>query len=112
MRRRTWLLLPWLGIVLGGGLLLSMSACDQTASRASAATEHFGPKEAEVTQEGDWKAVHLTASKFQWQFRDDQEPVEVKVANGRPQLVIPRPIHDPTATVVVVEIEGDTVTVR
>jgi alpha-L-fucosidase len=42
----------------------------------------------------------------------DKEPVEVKVENGRPQLVIPRPIHDPTATVIVVEIEGDTVTVR
>jgi alpha-L-fucosidase len=42
----------------------------------------------------------------------DKEPVEVKVENGRPQLVIPRPIHDPTATVVVVEIEGDTVAVR
>ena len=39
----------------------------------------------------------------------DEEPVEVKVENGRPQLVIPRPIWDPTATVVVVEIEGDKV---
>jgi alpha-L-fucosidase len=39
----------------------------------------------------------------------DKEPMEVKVENGRPQLVIPRPIWDPTATVVVVEIEGDAV---
>jgi alpha-L-fucosidase len=39
----------------------------------------------------------------------DKEPVEVKVENGRPQLTIPRPIWDPTATVVVVEIEGDKV---
>ena len=39
----------------------------------------------------------------------DGEPVEVKVENGRPQLVMPRPIWDPTATVVVVEIEGDPV---
>jgi alpha-L-fucosidase len=39
----------------------------------------------------------------------DQVPVEVKVEGGRPQLVIPRPIWDPTATVVVVEIEGDAV---
>jgi alpha-L-fucosidase len=39
----------------------------------------------------------------------DQEPVEVKIENGRPQLVMPRPIWDPTATVVVVEIEGDKV---
>ena len=39
----------------------------------------------------------------------DREPVEVKVENGRPQLVIARPIHDPMATTVVVEIEGDKV---
>jgi alpha-L-fucosidase len=39
----------------------------------------------------------------------DGVPVEVKVEHGRPQLVIPRPIWDPTATVVVVEIEGDAV---
>ena len=36
----------------------------------------------------------------------DGEAVEIKVENGRPRLVIPRPIHDPMATVVVVEIEG------
>ena len=36
----------------------------------------------------------------------DGEAVEVKVENDRPRLVIPRPIHDPMATVVVVEIEG------
>jgi alpha-L-fucosidase len=39
----------------------------------------------------------------------DQVPVEVKVDSGRPQLLIPRPIWDPMATVVVVEIEGDAV---
>jgi alpha-L-fucosidase len=39
----------------------------------------------------------------------DGEAVEVKVENGRPRLVIPRPMHDPTATVVVVEIEGNAV---
>ena len=39
----------------------------------------------------------------------DKEPVEVKAENGRPPLVIPRPILDPMATVVVVEIEGDSV---
>ena len=39
----------------------------------------------------------------------DGEAVEVKVENGRPRLVIPRPIHDPMATVVVVEMEGDRV---
>lgn len=39
----------------------------------------------------------------------DRQPVEVKVENGRPQLVIAPPIHDPMATTVVVEIEGDKV---
>jgi alpha-L-fucosidase len=39
----------------------------------------------------------------------DGEAVEVKVENGRQRLVIPRPIHDPMATVVVVEIEGGAV---
>ena len=77
MRRQMWLTLPWLGIVLGAGLVLSMSACSDPTPRASAATERFGPPDAEVTEEGDWKAIHLTASKFDWQFRDDQELVEV-----------------------------------
>ena len=78
MQRLTWLVLPWLMIALGAALVVSMSACDDTAPRATAATERYGPPEAEVTEEeDDWKAVHLTASKFQWQFRDDQEPVEV-----------------------------------
>jgi alpha-L-fucosidase len=39
----------------------------------------------------------------------DGKPVEVKVEAGRPQLVLERPTLDPTATVVVVEIEGDRV---
>ena len=40
----------------------------------------------------------------------DGAAIEVKPADdGRPTLVLPRPIHDPTATVVVVEIEGDAV---
>jgi alpha-L-fucosidase len=39
----------------------------------------------------------------------DSHPIEVKLEAGRPQLVIERPIHDPMATVVVVEIEGDAV---
>ena len=39
----------------------------------------------------------------------DGQPVEVKVEDGRAQLVMPRPILDPMATVVVVEIEGSTV---
>jgi alpha-L-fucosidase len=40
----------------------------------------------------------------------DGAPVEVKMDAGRPQLVVERPIWDPMATVVVVEIEGDAVT--
>jgi alpha-L-fucosidase len=39
----------------------------------------------------------------------DAHPIEVKLEDGRPRLVIERPIHDPMATVVVVEIEGDAV---
>ena len=39
----------------------------------------------------------------------DAQPIEVKEEDGRRQLVIQRPIHDPMATVVVVEIEGDAV---
>ncbi len=39
----------------------------------------------------------------------DSQPVEVKLEGGRPQLVLERPILDPMATVVVVEIEGDAV---
>lgn len=78
MRRRMWLVMPWIGIVLGAALVTSMSACSDPVGRATATTERFGPPEAEVTDEEDgWKAVHLTASKFQWQFRDDQETVEV-----------------------------------
>ncbi|HET6898911.1 MAG TPA: hypothetical protein VFK70_11205, partial [Vicinamibacteria bacterium] len=40
----------------------------------------------------------------------DGVPVETKVEGGQTALVIPRPILDPMATVVVVEIEGDSVT--
>jgi alpha-L-fucosidase len=36
----------------------------------------------------------------------DRKAVEVKVENEKPQLIMPRPIWDPMATVVVVEIEG------
>jgi FtsP/CotA-like multicopper oxidase with cupredoxin domain len=73
-----WLVLPWVGIVLGAGVVLGMSACARPSSSATAATELFGPRQAEVSEEEDgWQAVHLTASKFMWQFRDDQEPVEV-----------------------------------
>jgi alpha-L-fucosidase len=37
----------------------------------------------------------------------DGKPVEIKEENGQRQLMFPRPILDPMATVVVVEIEGD-----
>jgi alpha-L-fucosidase len=39
----------------------------------------------------------------------DREPVEVKVEGGKTSLQISRPMIDPMATVVVVEIEGDAV---
>jgi hypothetical protein len=39
----------------------------------------------------------------------DSAPVEVKSENGHSVLTIPRPLPDPMATVVVVEIEGGAV---
>ena len=39
----------------------------------------------------------------------DGRPVEVKVEEGRRLLSVSRPLVDPMATVIVVEIEGDTV---
>ena len=48
------------------------------------------------------------AVKRAWRLADGA-PVEVRVADGRPALVIERPVIDPMATVVVVEIEGDKV---
>lgn len=39
----------------------------------------------------------------------DGKPVEVKETNGRHELVLSRPIVDPMATVIAVEIEGQTV---
>lgn len=39
----------------------------------------------------------------------DGAPIEVRAEGGRPALVIERPLVDPMATVVVVEIEGDRV---
>jgi FtsP/CotA-like multicopper oxidase with cupredoxin domain len=75
--RRSWLLAPWLAVVAGALVVVAIGFRAQT-ERAGAATEKFGPAEAEVTiEDGDWKTVHLTSSKFEWQFRDDQEPVEV-----------------------------------
>jgi FtsP/CotA-like multicopper oxidase with cupredoxin domain len=77
MQRRALFALPWLAIALVAGIVVLLTGWSGSGSRAVAATERFGPPEAEVTQEGEWKAVHLTASKFEWQFRTDQEPVEV-----------------------------------
>ena len=39
----------------------------------------------------------------------DKAPVEMKTENGRTVLNIDRPIFDPMATVIVVEIDGDKV---
>jgi alpha-L-fucosidase len=39
----------------------------------------------------------------------DGAAVEIKAENGQASLVMPRPMHDPTATVVVLEIEGSAV---
>ncbi len=48
------------------------------------------------------------AVKRAWRLADGA-PVEVRASGGRPALVIERPLIDPMATVVVVEIEGDRV---
>ena len=75
--KRSWMAGSW--IVVGAAILVAVVLTANSGSNpAGAATQYFGPKEAEVTiEDSDWKTVHLTASKFQWQFRDDQEPVEV-----------------------------------
>jgi hypothetical protein len=39
----------------------------------------------------------------------DGAAVEVKIEGGRPQLLLERPMLDPSGTVVVVEIEGEQV---
>lgn len=74
--KRSWILGSW-GLVA----LATIVAVFATLNRSTpvrAQTQLFGPKEAEVTiEDGDWKTVHLTASVFKWQFRPDQEPVEV-----------------------------------
>lgn len=67
---------PWLAVLIGALVVGALSLRSGT-ERAGAQTEFFSPPEPEVTREGDYKVVHLTASKFEWQFRDDQEPVEV-----------------------------------
>jgi len=48
------------------------------------------------------------AVKRAWRLADGA-PVEVRTVEGRPALAIERPVVDPMATVVVVEIEGDRV---
>jgi FtsP/CotA-like multicopper oxidase with cupredoxin domain len=74
--KRRWFIAPWL-VVLVSAAAVAVLAFNARADRARASTEIFGPKEAEVTLEDGVKAVHLTSSKFMWQFRDDQPPVEV-----------------------------------
>ena len=75
--KRRWILGSWMAIALGAVVVAAL-AFNSDTRRARADTQMFGPKEADVTvEDGDWKTVHLTASKFEWQFRDDQPPVEV-----------------------------------
>jgi len=49
-----------------------------------------------------------SAVKRAWRLADGAS-VEVRSSGGRPALVIERPVIDPMATVVAVEIEGDRV---
>ena len=75
--KRGWFLAGWLAILVGVFAVAAIAVRNDTG-RAHAATQRFGPKEAEVTiEDGDVKAIHLTSSKFMWQFRDDYAPVEV-----------------------------------
>jgi len=75
--KRKWFMASWLAILVGAITVAGIAFRGDTG-HATAAAERFGPKEAEVSiEDGDVKTVHLTSSKFMWQFRTDQEPVEV-----------------------------------
>jgi len=76
MPRLGWFAAPWLAVLVGAVVIGALSLRTDT-ERARAQTEVYGPPGPEVTQEGDYKVVHLTASKFEWQFRDDKPPIEV-----------------------------------
>lgn len=75
MKQRWWMA-SWVAVIAGAVIVAGIAFRGDT-QQAGAATERFGPKEAEVTMEDGVKAVHLTASKFQWQFRDDKPATEV-----------------------------------
>ncbi len=71
-----WFAGSW--VAVAGMVAVAVLLTLDRGGTAGAATENFGPPLADVTiEDGDWKVVHLTSSKFMWQFRDDQEPVEV-----------------------------------
>ncbi|HEX5480788.1 MAG TPA: multicopper oxidase domain-containing protein [Dehalococcoidia bacterium] len=73
---RRWIFASWMSIVVAA--LAAVLMLQHDPGRARAATQYFGPKEAEVTiEDGNVKVVHLTSSKFMWKFRDDQPAVEV-----------------------------------
>ena len=75
--KRARFMAPWLAILLGA-VAAAAIAFQTSAGEVRADTQIFGPKEAEVTiEDGNVKTVHLTSSKFQWQFRDDKPPTEV-----------------------------------
>ena len=77
MVKRRWFMASWVAMLLGVAIVVGIAFKGDTG-RARASTEYLGPKEAVVTiEDGDIRTVHLTSSKFQWQFRDDQPPVEV-----------------------------------
>ncbi len=75
--RRTLIAAPWAAMLLGAIVVAAIGLFGDSG-RARATTAYFGPKEADVTlEDGDVRTVHLTSSKFMWQFRDDYAPVEV-----------------------------------
>ena len=74
--RRARMIVPWVAVGITW-VMIALAGLRASADHASASTQYFGPKEAEVSFEDGMKTVHLTSSKFMWQFRDDQPPEEV-----------------------------------
>lgn len=75
--QRTFMLSSWL-VMAAVVATVVLAGMRFESGSAGAKTEYFGPAQAEVTiEDGDWQTVHLTSSKFQWQFRDDEDPIEV-----------------------------------
>ncbi len=74
---RKWFIASWLAMFVGA-LAVAAVAFREDTGRARAATQRFGPPDAEVTiEDHDVRTVHLTSSKFLWKVRDDQPSIQV-----------------------------------